>query len=339
MKSKWRQILYIMSILLPVSGCGGNPPSVGKLKEAMDSRNRPQDISGATKPLNFHLLALPESGQSEHRVWTGNWWPLSEGGVAHRSSPDELSPLEKYDQVAQQGLLATDWERKQAERFGHVSWAGHCNGLAAAGINTHEPKHGVSFRGVYFSTEDIKGLLVETWQGGGRIIGGRCNKRSLETDAQGRVLDASCRSLNPGTFHVVLGNFLGIFRKPFIIDKQAAEQVWNYPVVSYQVEESRELSLAEATTLLDLSGSPYVYNPAALYFMYYRTEITLATGQRLSYEYVIEGDAQGYVIGGEWLGESRQHHPDFAWRIESPRTENPYVDSNLVRMIYRKSIE
>ena len=32
-----------------------------------------------------------------------------------------------------------------------------------------------------------------------------------------------------------------------------------------------------------------------------------------SYEYVLELDANGRIIGGEWVGESKQAHPDFLW--------------------------
>jgi hypothetical protein len=32
-----------------------------------------------------------------------------------------------------------------------------------------------------------------------------------------------------------------------------------------------------------------------------------------SYEYVLEADASGKVIGGEWIGSSKKAHPDFLW--------------------------
>jgi hypothetical protein len=32
-----------------------------------------------------------------------------------------------------------------------------------------------------------------------------------------------------------------------------------------------------------------------------------------SYEYVLEVDASGTVLGGEWIGGSRSVHPDFVW--------------------------
>lgn len=32
-----------------------------------------------------------------------------------------------------------------------------------------------------------------------------------------------------------------------------------------------------------------------------------------SYEYILELDAEGKIIGGEWIGESKTNHPDFLW--------------------------
>ena len=29
--------------------------------------------------------------------------------------------------------------------------------------------------------------------------------------------------------------------------------------------------------------------------------------------YVLELDANGRIVGGEWVGESKQAHPDFLW--------------------------
>lgn len=31
------------------------------------------------------------------------------------------------------------------------------------------------------------------------------------------------------------------------------------------------------------------------------------------YEYILELDGEGKIIGGEWVGSSKRHHPDFAW--------------------------
>jgi hypothetical protein len=35
--------------------------------------------------------------------------------------------------------------------------------------------------------------------------------------------------------------------------------------------------------------------------------------QKDIYDYVLELDAAGKIIGGEWIGASRQNHPDFLW--------------------------
>jgi hypothetical protein len=32
-----------------------------------------------------------------------------------------------------------------------------------------------------------------------------------------------------------------------------------------------------------------------------------------TYQYILEQDENGNVIGGEWVGNSKTDHPDFAW--------------------------
>lgn len=74
----------------------------------------------------------------------------------------------------------------------------------------------------------------------------------------------------------------------------------------------------------------YVFNPRAVKFQQlttevdYITESSAGTDGNLSasidqytrtdrYEYILEIDGEGKIIGGEWLGSSKKNHPDFLW--------------------------
>ncbi|MCA1825632.1 MAG: hypothetical protein LC689_01675 [Myxococcales bacterium] len=76
--------------------------------------------------------------------------------------------------------------------------------------------------------------------------------------------------------------------------------------------------------------SAYVFNAKAKKLVYVRADVQYiseespaADGymtphiddftQTDSYEYVLELDGNGRIVGGEWVGESKQAHPDFLW--------------------------
>lgn len=57
------------------------------------------------------------------------------------------------------------------------------------------------------------------------------------------------------------------------------------------------------------------------------------------YDYILELDADGNIIGGEWIGDSILNHPDFVWLPVRDRAGNPHIDTALVRDLVRESRE
>ena len=76
----------------------------------------------------------------------------------------------------------------------------------------------------------------------------------------------------------------------------------------------------------------YTFNDSASSFMYLETDLryisepaasvdgNLTSGSNYSnwiktdsYKYILELDAQGKIVGGEWVGSSKKLHPDFLW--------------------------
>ncbi|MBA3546937.1 MAG: hypothetical protein H0T76_10680 [Nannocystis sp.] len=85
------------------------------------------------------------------------------------------------------------------------------------------------------------------------------------------------------------------------------------------------------TTLLDVPASTYAFNPKAASLRQIQSELhwigesesdvdgnLAATIDQFTkkdvYDYVLELDAAGKVIGGEWISGSRINHPDFLWK-------------------------
>jgi hypothetical protein len=264
---------------------------------------------------------------------------MSSGGTGRRPSADELSALEKYDLVTGNQGQASSWEAAEAARYGNVAWSGHCNGLAAAGIRTKEPIRAVRYRGVDFSANDVKALLVEAFQNTGTLVGGRCESHAPDRDAFGRVTsrDADCRDLNPATLHLALTNYIGLHRAPVIIDRAAGPEVWNYPVVAYDFTQ-KAISGVEAMQQLRAEDRDYIYNSSARRFMRVDLQLTLVNEQSFRYSYILEGDNAGNIMGGEWLGGSKFDHPDFIWLTDTqPNPINPYLNTQIIFEIYQQS--
>ena len=312
--------------------------------------------------------------------------------------------------------LAVQWERTYHAGSNREDWAGHCNGFSGAAQRHREPQKAVTRNGVTFQPQDIKALLAEVHiHRNVKFLGGRrcenvivanttytgyygnqmracptgysmvelrdgdtsypkcvANKRNRTISP---VLD-ECEDVNAGTFHLVIGNWIGKRRQAIIFDKESFHQVWNYPLYGYE-SKIEQLSKQQAIkrVMPNLQSSIYPFNPQATKFYYVRTTLSYTDVHNesevvnkhnpasLGLEYVLEIDAFGDIIGGEWLGTSRYFHPDFLWISLEPKKSatieqlqrwypnnpqkvfyeargrsNPYVDPDTVMSIWAESI-
>jgi hypothetical protein len=305
---------------LVLVGCGQGHDAESDLSEPINPRNNVSYVDVARNAdLAYDLSEFPTSARVTQAVWTGHWYPASAGGTK--------AAMMQYDRAFGTNGKAAAWEAAHSAQHAGTPWAGHCNGLAAAGINTPEPRKPVVRNGVTFSVEQVKALLVEAYQGtvsSGRVVGGSCSQ-PLTTDAHGRPTDDWCRDLNPGSLHLALGNFIGKFGVPVVLDIQNGVQVWNYPAVSYNASIN-VIDAHEAQRLVTGQSAAYSFNSNAVSFRSVTMTISLINNTQLFLTYVLELDANGKVIGGEWTGSSKINHPDFVWRLTKPSPENPELD-------------
>ena len=242
---------------------------------------------------------------------------------------------------------------------GIETWWGLCHAWVPASILEPEPMHAVEYNGQRFEVSDIKALLLTAYDDTrSYFLGGRCNAREIEHDDQGRVTSAECRDTNAGAWHVVVTNFLGIHGRPFVEDRTGGYQVWNQPVVGYEITHQEDVTLDRALDLLGVMGEAYPFNPQAVRFVEVRMTTTWVTEGHPStrplgragyertdrYHYLLEVDDRGKVIGGEWLGTSRDNHPDFLWvpiaaETSTWRSSNPSVRLEDVRRLLELSRE
>ena len=102
-----------------------------------------------------------------------------------------------------------------------------------------------------------------------------------------------------------------------------------YTAKIYQYNEAAE-RFAEVRIAVDylVESNALTYNTQDIIGRYIRTG---------HYHYILEMNADGEVIGGEWAGRSITNHPDFLWMATRPLGSNPHVDLFQVRELVRRS--
>ena len=308
------------------------------------------------------LASLPVQGSVNTMPWVGSYWPVYLDSINYRwAGPYSESAAAKYERAfggynvedavsRYHGIDISGGRTCYAHNqcgFGNMCgiragraygvcmplWWGICQAWAAASILHEEPRHPVLYNGVEFEIMDLKALLsLSYYTAETKQISLRCElpAGAIPYDGVGRPTDATCRDSNPGTYHLLLANRIGIQGKPFIEDRTIDQDVWNQPVRAYRVVRMEEVNLRTANSILGIGNRDYPYNPAASRFVYTMTDVWFIReaaaeedgylGDRVDnytftdrYEYILELDRLGNVVGGEWVGNSKHDHPDFLW--------------------------
>lgn len=243
----------------------------------------------------------------------------------------------------------------EKEDFGGLeTWFGLCHAWAPAAILEPEPLEAVEHNGIRFEVSDLKALLIACYnQTAAILIGQRNEERDIALDARGRAEKSDARDINPGAFHLLLCNLIGRDERSFCEDRTANYEVWNQPIQEYRIVKQDEVTLDEAIALVRLSGVYYTHNPQAQRFVHVQLEVDYITESAASirpnastdeqersdpYEYLLELDAGGNIIGGEWLATSRAEHPDFLWLpLHAGAPLSPFISLDDVHMLVAKS--
>lgn len=372
------KFFLIMSFFISASGCLKKPDvrqspdadntAIGNAELLADSR---REINGSSNfffavwddTMTARLASLPESGTvpTDKIPYSGHWYPEVNGGTNVNGA------LKKYDRAFNGGRPnAENWEaanhslRRSDDGAG---WAGHCNGFSAASSRHAEPRNAVIRNGIRFEAHDIKALLAEIYMSAKYyFLGGkRCERDSIRSPGRREdptVMD-DCDDVNPGTFHVAIANWIGRKGYPVIADKSVSSQVWNYPAYAYNSQISR-ITRQTALQYIGVNSSTYIFNPSATQFALVSTTLKYANALpsepqgnvaptreegTMNLQYVLELSAADEVIGGEWVGDSQQAHPDFIWlaleAMPGSGTEyfgNPNLDVDNVISMWAESV-
>jgi len=281
---------------------------------------------------------------------------------------DILSPTEKYDVlVGDPNFTLTKHEFLSAEESARESgkvetWEGKCHGWAPAAYMEKRPHHSISLRS-YSSTradhkgpavklypDDIKALSTLLWANAptqSRFVGSRCNVKNPKVDENGRILEEECFDTNPGTWHQLAVNQIGVNKRGFVLDATYDYEVWNQPVFGYQysyfnpkdavrnwdADEDQKFSKVSSWRGAQVALNDFPEDKFKKYrgekavsvvgvdmkLVYVsETEVTHAEQDSsassvltaVHYYYDLELDADGNIVGGEWY---QLAHPDFMW--------------------------
>jgi hypothetical protein len=339
-----------------------------------DWKTDPEGLSPAEK---YDMLFYPNQTQSLPQVTS---WSTKDLRLPYYARP-------KPHVIAATNVIgpATAWELLHHGLYQSTypdEWWGHCNGWASYVTAEANAAPGRDIRVkidnnklvecnagetgcVLFRTADIEALLSELYfYDSSTVAGRRCEKEAtaITRDVFGRPTDPACRDLNPATFHIALTGLLGVgaspvndpsqkpLRLPFVMDYSADNEVWSFPVVSYQFDQLQEVDQATATQLIcnntalagrcsngfypfDRDAVRFAQVTASYWLVNYAVDTTALAAVPLARNtkpvqtqvtYLLELDGRRNIIGGEWLDApslnigSKVTHPDFLYMSVSP---------------------
>ncbi|MBF0359775.1 MAG: hypothetical protein HQK49_02135 [Oligoflexia bacterium] len=261
-------------------------------------------------------------------------YPLTKGQLdSSRDTYEEYTAAEKeYNEAISNN--DDDAAKKAKERMSKVSWFGICHGWAPATIMEKEPNKcemnincSAGKFNLSVASSDMKALislLYADYDGNSEEVscGDRC-ETYYEKDDKNRLKDKTYTDLNPGAFFIILGNKIGINKKGFVVEITAGAPVWNQGGVKYShkikdvnAKAIKKLKVEEKKVAKGTKKQKLVETTLS-----YITEVSPqieASGTKDIYKeihltYLIELDGKNNVIGGRWVGDSIDDHPDFVW--------------------------
>ena len=254
--------------------------------------------------------------------WAGYWFPLSNSSLFE----GETSPLVKLDKVASKRGITTQAaavERTQAN-LSQETWEGRCAAWAMASILSKEPNNPRDLNGISFSVSDQKALITKIFELYPHKIYG------IRYDGDTRT-DGTFQDLRPEAVHRIFMHQLGERHRAFIIDDSSGIEIWSKPVyrMKWTIQPDPRIDSAFLVTA----------QPWLIKHRNSQTDELTSDKDRASPEwtyrlYVNPKDVKGEsfrVIAGEWIGSSRDHHPDtLTVPNEGKQTKSSNVEINKI---------
>ena len=291
------------------------------------------------------------SGQGAKAAWDTYYGCA--GPAAKWQSKEFQGGGDMHDGIDNDGDGTTDDRGSNGDVDGIATWWGTCHAWSPASLTTPEPQKAVTVNGVKFEVGDIKALIQNSYDSTSAVmLGGRCNSKEIMHTVTGSANEA-CSDVNPGGLHVIMTNFLGVAQLPLVEDRTANYEVWNQPVVGYEITQQNEVAASAANTCVGATGNTWTYNRDAKKLYDVKMTVKYITEGDASttphgfenytrtdrYHYILELNSSGKVIGGRYCTDSTNTHVDFLWSPTGNHSpSNPYVKNDKVNELVAKSI-
>ncbi|KAL8003189.1 putative transglutaminase elicitor [Plasmopara halstedii] len=306
--------------------------------------------------LERKLTRLPTWGASDIKPWYGPTWETWTDSINYAMRDDDLAPSAKY--AIAFGLNVEDFMDKVSAKFGIDSvknststctgecdihdyycsfrknsqvgycisrWSDISEGVAQASVLEKEPRCPVTFNNVTFNPDDIKALISVVYaEAQVPTIYNAKHYSSQNGTLDGSVPSAppENRNVNPAFYHITAANLLGKLNRSFVFDLDSSDDVLDTAAFAFEVDRLQPMTLQEAARIF-FNSTSYTFNEKATEVVYVSSTLYYTAPKendfpRDIYTYILELDATGNCIGGQWL----EYRPD---AISIPK-EKPAAD-------------
>lgn len=314
--------------------------------------NRHNDPANFDSNFEYSFKDLPKSATLplSKMPWSSSYWPRFKGSINYRwNTPNptglgivsptkaqvqsmsleqlaKLSPAEKFDLV--RGYYNYPLSSRVARNANPEAkeYEGICDGWTATAIQFAEPAAVVVANPdgiqIPFGTADVKAIMSydvsRNFKPGSMesVFAGRyCN-----SELGLRLGTANCEDLNPGAFHVILANQIGLKKESFAVDIISTKETWNQPVFGFEFEVLGQTNADNSSSVIIHAKLKYAEDDpehAEDLINIFTWEPTVGTDRYMfgvmELDYELELDNSGRIVGGKWLGASKEKHPDLFW--------------------------
>jgi len=231
------------------------------------------------------------------------------------------------------------------------SWEGFCNGRCAAGMLTKEPSSAVKVKNadgieVNFEPNDIKALITSSYFYVEKYAQMGVPNQVKTPTTKGRV--------DAGAFDIALRSFIGESERPFVVDIDPGDEIWNHLAVGYKRTLGNEALVSAASkeapagAKFEVDAKVTVYLINDVYNVARHNTPTIDMVKKDDYQAIISRNYpyklylndKKEIVGGSW--ESARDYPDFAWFPEGRGTDdvqgaNPHLSYDKVMELMKAS--